>query len=146
MAEKLPEVWARGEIHWARLTKKQAQQDDGKFSFDLCQLDERSVEGLKKAGVEIKVGEGEKAYKGQFVRCSSKFPPKVREKDETTPIDPESVGIGNGSKAMVLTTLSPWTHQGREGVTAYFNAVIIHDLKEYDGAGSNVWDSAPDWN
>lgn len=146
MAEKQPPVWARGEIHWARLTKQQAQQDDGVFSFDLCQLDERSVEALKKAGVEIKVGEGDKAYKGQFVRCKSKFTPDVREKDKTTPIDPEAVGIGNGSKALVATNPKPWTYQGREGVTAYFNAVIIHDLKEYDGAGSNVWESAPDWN
>ena len=123
-----------GECHWAKLSRRQAENNEGKFELEICQLTPESIESLKQHGVDIKEGTDEKSYKGQFITAKTQYPPKVFDKKPGAKFDAESTGIGNGSKVRCEVTPYEWTKGAKSGTGAGLEAVVILDLVEYSGA------------
>ena len=68
----------RGNAMWASVFDKNTLSD--KYQIDICNLDNKTVKELEKAGLKVKSGEGDKADKGSYIIAKSTFPPKVMDR------------------------------------------------------------------
>ena len=148
--EKIPakKVELSGQIQWPRLRIAQAEANNGDYSFDLCQLSADSKAALEAAGVEVRKGTEDKEYKGDFVKVKSKLTDKFTSQKyfsvyhEGVSVDPEELNIGNGTEAYVKCSVKPYSYQGKDGHTVYFNSVLITKMVEFTADG-NPWEGHP---
>ena len=68
----------RGNAMWASVFDKNTLSD--KYQIDICNLDNKTVKELEKAGLKVKSGDGDKADKGSYIIAKSTFPPKVMDR------------------------------------------------------------------
>jgi hypothetical protein len=71
--------------------------------------------------------------------CKNKDQPKVVDKDRTRLPDFDKL-VGNGSIVKAQISLVPYVMQGKVGVTAYLDYVLLKDLIEYGDSSDNPFD------
>ena len=139
--ERIPnkKVELECDLYWTRFRENQARENNNDYSFDACNLNDTAVASLEAAGVDVKTGEGDKSYKGRFVKCKSKIAEDrtnkrwftVKMAGSTDLVDPETLSVGNGSRGFAKLSLKEWEYNDKTGVTCYFNSLMITELVEY---------------
>lgn len=116
----------KGTIMWAFLNHT---NDNGKYSFDVCELSDKAVEALEEMGLEVR----NKPEKGNYVTCRSNYPIKAYDAAGDEII---GVKVGNGSKGIVAVNTYDWINprnKKEKGVGAGCARLVITDLIEYTG-------------
>ena len=125
-------------LQWAFLDRKnvnkwnQAEPENQKFQVDVTHMSPAAVAKLESLGIEVK----DKAEKGRFLTCKSKFPIAAYDTDGITLVGTDendqplagNIKIANGSVATI--TLS--TFEGRNGTGVNIKRLVVTDLIEYE--------------
>ena len=153
MAKKESKISPLGEAKWAHVHEPKTGfdgGDDGKFQVDLVfekggEWDNicRDVNEKYKANEKLKHNpvkpekdqNGEKTGRGYITfKTGAQYPPKVF--DKFGHVITSDIMVGNGSTVRVNYTMDQYNHRGNEGVTFYFNAIMVDDLVEYKGGSA----------
>ena len=126
----------RAEVMWAYLNTLNPQAN--KYTVDLCNLNERTVEALEGMGISV-LTNSKKPEKGHYITCKSTYP-IVAEDESGTPING---GVGNGSKAIVMVKAYKWEWKNKTGISPTLMKLKVTDLVPYN-AGTPSDDSAVD--
>ena len=122
----------RAEVMWAYLNTLNPQAN--KYTVDLCNLNERTVEALEGMGISV-LTNSKKPEKGHYITCKSTVPMKVFDASGN---DLNNVAIGNGSTATAVVGAYSWTFKNKKGKSPSLIKLIITDLKTYDDGGDTV--------
>lgn len=130
------------ELMWPNLTEKSEMSD--KYQCDLVNLNKQQVSLLEAAGLTVRDSkkEGKNEDKGKWLTAKSKFPPRLYDGRNDSPKGtalPETVRVGNGSKAFVQLTAYDWEFKGKTGRNAGLDALKIVTL--IDSGGEDPFDS-----
>jgi hypothetical protein len=126
----------RAEIMWAYLTSINPQAN--KYTVDLCNLNERTVEALEGMGINV-LTNAKKPEKGHYITCKSTYPIPAEDESGTE----IKVGVGNGSKAIVMVKPYKWEWKNKSGISPTLMKLKVTDLVEYT-AGTPSDDTAVD--
>ena len=133
-----------GIAYWAAITNPNTTFDpDGVWSIDVCNLDKKNLDVIKKDGLTVK-NKGDD--RGDFVTVKR----KVRRKDGSLNRAPDLVDgqkrtmtqtlIGIGSEVNVHYTTYDWEFKGRAGVGADLRAVQVTNLIPYNTEADEAFD------
>lgn len=73
--------------------------------------------------------------------CGNQEQPKILDRDKAVLRDYDTL-VGNGSTLKAQLYLKPYVMQGKVGVTAYLNTVLLGDIIEYGGNDDDMFDDA----
>lgn len=116
-------------LEWANLSTP--NEMSGKYEFDACNLNPKTIEALEALGLEVKVSE-KHPDKGAFIKIRSARPIPAYDSETGEKLDGNTVG--NGTKAIVIAGAYEWTFKNKKGISATCRKLTITDLIEYDGA------------
>jgi hypothetical protein len=132
-------VKVKCDLYWA-FTDRMNESSE-KYQVDLCNLSEPAVKALESMGIEVRSKENA-PEKGMFVTCKSKLPIKSYDMDGQQltgfPLtadgeaNPQSIQIGNGSKAIALVTFYEWSYKNKAGVSPSLKKLVVTDLVRYE--------------
>lgn len=129
-------VKIKADVMWAYTDR---QNDlSNKYQIDLCNLSDPAVNALESMGISVNQKEG----KGYFITCKSSNPIKAYDSDgqqltgfppmEDGQPSPQSIQIGNDSKAIALVSFYEWSWKNKTGVSPSLKKLVITDLVKYD--------------
>lgn len=121
----------KAEIYWANLERLGEQS--GKYEFNACNLNDKTVEALENLGLEVKMKE-KNPEMGRYVTFRSKRPIPAYDEDGDR-LDGSLVG--NESEAIITAGAYDWEFKGKKGTSATCKKLVITDLKEYTGGPVN---------
>ena len=120
----------RGTAKWASVFEPNVMS--GKYQVDICNLDDKTIKELKKHGLDVKKGTDKKEDQGHYITAkASKYAPRVLNNKREV-MDGSDL-IGNGSTIKVSITPFKWNFQGKSGVSAALNSLMVVKLEEYGG-------------
>ncbi len=125
-----------GKAYWASIVAPNTTFDsDGVWSIDVCNLDKKNLDIVKKDGLTVK-NKGDD--RGDFVTVKRKVrnqksgelnrAPTVVDAQKRTMMN---TAVGNGSVVNVKYNPFDWDFGGRKGIGANLNAVQVIDLIPY---------------
>ena len=125
-----------GTAYWASIVAPNTTFDsDGVWSIDVCNLDKKNLDIVKKDGLTVK-NKGDD--RGDFVTVKRKVrnqksgelnrAPTVVDAQKRTMMN---TAVGNGSVVNVKYNPFDWDFGGRKGIGANLNAVQVIDLIPY---------------
>ena len=137
-----------GKAYWCAITNPNTTFDtDGVWTVDVCNLDAKNIDVLKKDGLIVK-NKGDD--RGDFVTIKR----KVRRKDGSKNRQPELMDgqkklipntmVGNCSLVNVLYSTYDWEYRGRKGVGADLRSVQVVDLIPYSSDETEAFDVVPE--
>ena len=125
-----------GTAYWASIVAPNTTFDsDGVWSIDVCNLDKKNLDIVKKDGLTVK-NKGDD--RGDFVTIKRKV--RNRKSGELnrapTLVDAQkrammNTAVGNGSVVNVKYNPYEWEFAGRKGIGANLNAIQVVDLVPY---------------
>lgn len=127
----------RGKAYWAKLHPETAQDD--KYTIDICNLNAKDIEFLKKLGLAAKTGSKKNNYvedeRGQYLSAWTYA--KKYQSDEFQPtLACDAYGekfdqfIGNGSDVTMTFAVKDWTFDGKSGKRAQLYKLQVDNLVE----------------
>ena len=120
----------RGKADWPSLYERNDMSK--KYQIDICNIDAKTVKQLEAAGIDVKTGEGEKAYKERYIIAKAdKYRPRVL--DRRGDLWDENVLIGNGSEIKASVTAFKYNHKGKDGIGCGLNDLMVTSLVERSG-------------
>mgnify|MGYP003145991365 CR=1 FL=1 len=120
----------RGTAKWASVFEPNEMSQ--KYQVDICNLDKDTIKQLKKVGLDVKTGEGNKEDQGSYITAkASKYAPRVL--NNLGEVMDGSSLIGNGSKIKASITPYSWNFKGKTGVSAALNSLMVLKLIAYGG-------------
>ena len=123
-----------GTAKWASVLEPNSMSS--KYQVDICQLDKKTVKELENVGITVKIGEGDKADQGSYVTAKTVRPPRVMDSKKNP--WPTDKFVGNGSKIKVSINPYEWKFQGKSGVSASLNSMMVVNFIEYTGGGDDL--------
>jgi hypothetical protein len=131
MQKEIKPLKIKAEIMWAYLNER--NELSNAYQVDLCNLSKAAVDALADLGIEAK----HKEDKGFYITGKSKnFPIEALRTDGSR--IPESTKVGNGSKATVVVAPYEWKFKNKKGVSPSIKKLVINELVEYVGGGSDA--------
>lgn len=119
-----------GTIYWAFLDR--TNDLSGKYMFDLGNLSDAAVKALEDAGVDVK----HKDTQGYYIVYKSKYPIEIYDKNGT---ELDNSGVGNGSKAIVVTSFYETQFKKKSWVQPSPKKVVITEMVRYfPGVGDDA--------
>tara|TARA_R100001224_G_scaffold98297_1_gene68602 strand:- start:1204 stop:1635 length:432 start_codon:yes stop_codon:yes gene_type:complete len=123
-----------GTAKWASVFKPNDMSN--KYQVDICQLDKETVKELEGVGITVKIGEGKKEDQESYITAKTVRPPRVMDsKKNPWPTDKL---VGNGSKVKVSVNPYEWNFQGKSGISASLNSMMVVKLVEYVGSSDEL--------
>ena len=120
----------RGKADWASLYERNDMSK--KYQIDICNIDAKTVKQLEAAGIDVKTGEGEKAYKERYIIAKAdKYRPRVL--DRRGDLWDENVLIGNGSDIKASVNAFKYNYKGKDGIGCGLNDLMVTSLIERSG-------------
>jgi hypothetical protein len=125
-----------GKAYWASIVAPNTTFDsDGVWSIDVCNLDKKNLDIVKKDGLTVK-NKGDD--RGDFVTIKRKVRNQKSGELNRAPtlVDAQkrammNTAVGNGSVVNVKYNPYEWEFGGRKGIGANLNAVQVIDLIPY---------------
>ena len=125
-----------GKAYWASIVAPNTTFDsDGVWSIDVCNLDKKNLDIVKKDGLTVK-NKGDD--RGDFVTVKRKVRNQKSGELNRAPtlVDAQkrammNTAVGNGSVVNVKYNPFDWDFGGRKGIGANLNAVQVIDLIPY---------------
>lgn len=132
------------EVGFTQVGSAKAKKPFGQVVNDL--LDEAYTEyttdtgkKAKKVAKIVPATDADGNETGNFeLGCTNQAQPKIMNPDRTVEKDYQ-VLVGNGSTVKASLYLKPYVMQGKVGVTAYLNGVLLLDIIEF-GGGDDLFD------
>lgn len=120
-------ITVNADIYWAKLNK---QDDNGKYTVELCNLSDAATDKLKSMGLTVKSKE-DKKEKGSFITCSSNYPMIAYDTDDKE-LSADTL-IANGSKGRAAIGFYDW--RNGKGRSPKLIKLIVTDLIEFTAEG-----------
>ena len=128
-----------GTAYWASIIAPNTTFDsDGVWSIDVCNLDKKNLDIVKKDGLTVK-NKGDD--RGDFVTAKRKVRNQKSGELNRAPtlVDAQkrammNTAVGNGSVVNVKYNPYEWEFAGRKGIGANLNAIQVVDLVPYSPA------------
>ena len=125
-----------GTAYWASIVAPNTTFDsDGVWSIDVCNLDKKNLDIVKKDGLTVK-NKGDD--RGDFVTVKRKVRNQKSGELNRAPtvVDAQkrammNTAVGNGSVVNVKYNPYEWEFAGRKGIGANLNAIQVVDLVPY---------------
>jgi hypothetical protein len=117
------QIKIEADLMWAFLDTPNTTS--GKYQVDLCNLSDKAIKALEDLGIPV----SNKDSKGFFVTAKSKYYP-VRTVDEKG--NPITCKVGNGSRGIALIKPYSYKMNGKAGVGAGINGLMVTKLIEYN--------------
>ena len=125
-----------GKAYWASIVAPNTTFDsDGVWSIDVCNLDKKNLDLVKKDGLTVK-NKGDD--RGDFVTVKRKVRNQKSGELNRAPtvVDAQkrammNTAVGNGSVVNVKYNPYEWEFAGRKGIGANLNAIQVVDLVPY---------------
>ena len=138
-----------GKAYWAHVVSPNTTFDsDGVWSIDVCNLDKKAVDIIKKDGLSVK-NDKDHPEKGDFISIRR----NVRRKNGSLNRAPEvkdaqkrimvNTLIGNGSEVNVLYSTYDWEYKGRSGRSADLMQIQVVDLIPYSTDNDEDFEEIP---
>lgn len=107
------------------------EDDNGKYSLQLCNLSQSAAAKLEEMGVPVKQKDEDKFERGYYIQATSKFPFKPVDEDGL-PLDASTIGYGSVVRASVTTY--DWTYRNKSGTSPRILHLVIDELVEPEDA------------